>query len=233
MKCITVEYIDADFDLCDLEIDGGSNNYIAEGIVVHNTWCCMGYHPDSDIPIVTSKGLSNNGLAFKFNEANNRNLYIQQYNQLTCEVDGNSVSILDKFQFAYSTDEPYYLLGEIFGNGIQDLTYGNHNKEFRIFDIYVGEPGHGIYLNTEQVEHICNEMGINTVPYLYRGPFNKKILTEFTTGKETISGTSAHMREGVVIRPAIERRDPEIGRVILKSVSEQYILRKGNVTEYN
>ena len=39
-------------------------------------------------------------------------------------------------------------------------------------------------------------------------------------------------REGVVIRPHDERRHDIIGRVILKSVSDAYLLRK-NGTEHN
>jgi len=40
------------------------------------------------------------------------------------------------------------------------------------------------------------------------------------------------MREGVVVTAARERQDDILGRVILKSVSEDYLLRKGG-TEYN
>ncbi|MYG14266.1 MAG: RNA ligase (ATP), partial [Gammaproteobacteria bacterium] len=41
-----------------------------------------------------------------------------------------------------------------------------------------------------------------------------------------------HMREGVVVRPVAERESPGLGRVILKSVSGDYLTRKGG-TEYN
>lgn len=40
------------------------------------------------------------------------------------------------------------------------------------------------------------------------------------------------MREGIVIRPVLERRHDALGRVQLKSVSDDYLLRKGG-TEYN
>jgi len=207
---------------------------------LHGTWCCFGYHPESDIPIVTSKGLSEKGLAFKFNEVNEkRNLYVRMFNQLT---DKDHVTILEEFIEAsdYADwqgwidcgNKPFYILGEIFGAGVQDLTYGNLPTEFRVFDIYVGEPGEGLYLNPERVIDICRDMKLATVPVLYKGAFNKEVLTEFTNGTETVSGTNAHMREGIVVRPVTERRHDEIGRVILKSVSEKYLLRKGKATEY-
>jgi hypothetical protein len=47
------------------------------------------------------------------------------------------------------------------------------------------------------------------------------------------------MREGVVIKPLVERRDDSwggLGRVVLKSVSEEYLLRKAKkgeeITDY-
>ena len=205
---------------------------------LHGTWCCMGYHPENDFPIVTSKGLSDKGLAFKFNEANEKNLYVRMYNRLTDVVDGESVTILDKFRVAYNyvfkgkDVGAFYILGEVFGAGVQDLTYGALPTEFRIFDIFVGPPGScGQYLDSGMVETICKQMGVEFVPCLYRGPFSKEVLAKYTDGKETASGTGAHMREGVVVRPAEERRHNEIGRVILKSVSEKYLLRR-NATEY-
>ena len=70
------------------------------------------------------------------------------------------------------------------------------------------------------------------VPVLYRGPFARAVLREHTDGRETVSGKSPHVREGVVIRPQVERHHPELGRVQLKSVSEKYLLRSGG-TEYN
>ena len=35
-----------------------------------------------------------------------------------------------------------------------------------------------------------------------------------------------NIREGVVVRPAVERRDPALGRVVLKFISPEYDLSK-------
>ncbi len=58
-----------------------------------------------------------------------------------------------------------------------------------------------------------------------------------TSGKETVTGKGVHMREGVVVKPVVERQDftsyggvrqfPCNGRVQFKSVSAEYALRKG------
>ena len=69
------------------------------------------------------------------------------------------------------------------------------------------------------------------VPILYTGPFSIESMEEFTNGKETVSGKEACIREGIVVRVAEERHEENLGRVILKSVSAAYLLRKGEVTE--
>ena len=200
---------------------------------IHGTWCCIAYHPELDHPLVTSKGLSEKGLAFKFNEANERNLYVQICNKVSkeCSIDDlikNLPSMVGE-----SDDTPVYLLGEVYGKGVQDLAYADDvDKHFRVFDIYVGEPERGGYMNPRVVRRVCEVIGIDMVPWVYMGPYSKDIVEDFTNGKELVSGKELHMREGVVIRPLDERRHDELGRVILKSVSEAYLLRKGG-TEYN
>jgi len=207
---------------------------------LHGTWACFGYHPDSDIPVVTSKGLSEKGLAFKFNEVNDNNLYVSTFKSL----DREGVDILEEFVMAMGydwdswsdlpgADQPFYILGEIFGKGVQDLAYGTDKKLFRVFDIYVGLPGKGRYLNTYEVMDICNQIdSVEYVPVLYSGPFYKAEMERFTDGKETVSGNETCIREGIVVRLEEEGYDPALGRIILKSVSEKYLLRK-NATEYN
>lgn len=208
---------------------------------LHGTWCCFGFHPEVEHAIVTSKGLSEKGLAFKFNEANEKNLYVKTFNSLTTEEE----TILDRFAemndimelFFCDVDEPFYILGEIFGAGIQDLTYDIPKPEFRVFDIYIGYPHNGRYLPYNEVQMICNDLKLDMVPILYDGEFSAEVLEQYTNGKETISGNESHMREGIVIRPALERRHDDLGRVILKSVSDAYLLRKGKKgvapTEFN
>lgn len=195
---------------------------------LHGTWTCLGNHPMVG-KVVTSKGLSGQGLAFKFNEANKDNLYLRTLFATERVTDTGTMDIIDTA--IHYLGDSFYILGETFGKGVQDLWYGTDKPQFRVFDIYVGEPGKGMYLNYGQLETICQEFGIEMVPLVYRGPYSKEKLYEVTNGKETLSGKAANLREGVVVKPEIERRDDMIGRVQLKSVSEAYLLRKGDVTE--
>lgn len=200
---------------------------------LHGTWCCFGYHPDAPHHIITSKGLSDKGLAFKLNEQNTNNLYIRALDGTAPGPDGTGGNVLDRAHDFFGYDQPFYVLGEVFGQGVQDLHYGATSPQFRVFDIYIGEPGQGRYVDADQIQSICTALGVQMVPTIYVGPFSKEAMERLTNGKETVSGSEANIREGVVIKPKEERYDTELGRVILKSVSEAYLLRKGNATEYN
>ena len=110
---------------------------------------------------------------------------------------------------------------------VQDLGYGCE-KSFAAFDIYID----GRYLNCNEFHNACEKLNIPSVPVLYVGPFSKDVMLRHTDGK-TVIGNGAHIREGVVIKPLIERLDHKKRRVILKSVSDSYLLRKGNTTEFS
>jgi len=192
---------------------------------LHGTWTCFGYHPDLPDPIITSKGLSGRGLAFKVNDANKDNLYVRMYREV-------GERLLNTLREQLVDGIAIYLLGEIYGKGVQDLHYGTSKPQFRAFDIYVSWRGEGRFLCGNEFIRVCHLAGIETVPVLGHGAFTRAEIDEMTNGKDLVAGEN--IREGVVIRPLIEeRRHDDIGRVILKSVSEAYLLRDGEATEFN
>lgn len=200
---------------------------------IHGTWCQIGVlHPDEAHEeygrlAVASKGLGSQGLCFMPEAPENaQNLYLRA---------ARATGLLEKLEGEPST----FVLGEVFGSGVQDLGYGadvraDETLGFRVFDVFRGAPGTpgARYLNDDELEDFCAKNGLERVPVLYRGPFSRARMLEYTDGRETVSGAEAHMREGIVMRPTVERRDPELGRLQLKSVSEAYLLRKGG-TEFN
>lgn len=203
---------------------------------IHGTWCQVGYLPPALIDehgplVVSSKGLSGKGLAFLPDAPDNAsNLYLRVAR--TLEIDRKLAEV---FVAELAAGNPVFVLGEIFGAGVQDLGYGARVDTalgFRVFDIYVGRPGSGAYLSDEPLSTACEALGLSRVPVLYRGPFSREAMLAHTDGKETVTGKGLHIREGIVMRAAVERRDPLLGRVQLKSVSEKYLLRSG-ATEYN
>lgn len=209
------------------------NCHITEKL--HGSWMCVGiYHEEihDEIPykrvVVTSKGLSGKGLAFKDSEANVNNLYMRIFKKLFTEDVFERISVL-------TTDikSPVFFIGEVYGKGVQDLQYGLNDIDFRLFDIYRGIPGQGDYLPRNAIDYLVDQYALpmQEVPVLYTGKLSHKVIHELTDGKDTITGT--HMREGIVIRTLDkEYRNDKMGRVILKSVSDDYLNRK-NATEYN
>lgn len=114
------------------------------------------------------------------------------------------------------------LFGEVFGSGVQSLDYGQKKtKGFRAFDIYID----GRFLDYDDFEASCNRFGVAYAPLLHRGPFDLRQIKEISNGKTTLPGAE-HIREGVVVRTAKERRDPTIGRVVLKFIGDEFDLSK-------
>lgn len=188
---------------------------------LHGTFCCYGISDGTKI--VTSKGLSARGLAFKLNEKNfASNLYLQT---LKRTEDENEYDILDRLEsYIDGGDESIYILGEVYGRGVQDLNYGEMTPKFRMFDVYVGKPDQGRFMSVTEKQKFAQQLGIDMVPILYTGPFSMEKMTELRDGKDY---SNSNIREGIVIYPQEERHDIMLGRVQLKFVSPDYLLRKG------
>jgi hypothetical protein len=58
------------------------------------------------------------------------------------------------------------------------------------------------------------------------------ILKRLRCGNTALSD-KVQIREGVVVKSTTEARHPSYGRKIAKSVSEAYLLRSGNTSEFN
>lgn len=231
----TIKYDIENFKKFNKEIPEGMNVVMTEKL--HGTFCCLGVMPNSlqtvegGHLVVSSKGLGSQGLALKGNTPKNTyNTYVKM---------GVDLDIVEKVRKYFDVEKvgPVFVIGEIFGQNIQDLNYGSQEKaKFRVFDIHVGSQGMSgsYYLSDIALSEACQAMGLERVPVLYRGPFDKEIMKKHTTGRETVSGKATHIREGIVIRPQLEMFCNALpsNRLQLKSVSEDYLTRK-NGTEFN
>jgi RNA ligase (TIGR02306 family) len=129
--------------------------------------------------------------------------------------------------FKANDKQPVIIFGEIFGQGIQDMKYGQKGKSFRAFDISIG----GKYMDFDDRVKVCCEHDIEVAPFLYRGPFSMEKMNELVDGPTEVCESSDIKepfkgREGIVIRPVQERFDPDIERTILKHISVDYHERK-------
>jgi RNA ligase (TIGR02306 family) len=131
---------------------------------------------------------------------------------------GRDYAIEDRLRSAFKEDCNVILYGEIYGKSIQDLRYGTQKPELAVFDILID----GEFMAFWEVKNACNHMGLSIVPVLYDGLFEKNVL-DLAEGEAFDGG---HMREGIVIQPQLPEWHPEIGRKILKRISDRYLLRK-------
>ena len=119
------------------------------------------------------------------------------------------------------------LFGEVFGE-CQDLKYGvppSEGVRFVAFDALVmNADGTRKWLSNNDLESFCFGLDIPMAPVLYRGPWKPEMVS-LAEGRSVIPGAN-HCREGMVIRPVIERTDLRIGRVQLKLAGEMYLTRK-------
>ena len=112
------------------------------------------------------------------------------------------------------------IYGETYGR-VQSLRYGINGLAFRCFGLKLD----GRYVDFDDRVSICNAYDIPMVPVLYRGPYSLEKIKEVSEGNTQIADID-QIREGTVVQPVKERSHPAIGRLILKLVSDTYLLGK-------
>lgn len=155
----------------------------------------------------------------------------QYWTGLTSEVD----ALLSYLRDAPYSEEKYSIIiyGEIYGL-VQDMKYGLNSIKFRAFDIAINNK----YLSFDEQQNLFSRFNVDMVPILYRGPFTMSKVEELTSGDTTLCPKNLagnfSGREGIVIKPTTEIDYSPIinGRCILKSISADYLARKGG-TEYH
>jgi RNA ligase (TIGR02306 family) len=107
------------------------------------------------------------------------------------------------------------LYGEVAGN-VKGFNYGVDGVKFFAFDILVK----GQWLDVDSFLEECIKFSLDAVPVLlYNAPYNKDQLLKLAEERSKLGN---HIAEGCVVKPMIERTHPEIGRVCLKIVGNNY-----------
>ncbi|GAA2509314.1 RNA ligase (ATP) [Actinocorallia cavernae] len=188
---------------------------------LHGSACLLTYVADEGRVYVSSKGFGARSLALKEDA---RNLYWRA-------VHAHGVPEAAARLAARLGARRIGVFGEVYGAGVQDLTYGADGRReslgYAVFDVSAEIGGTVRWLDTAVLD---GELPV--VPQLYEGPYDIDRVLSVASGRETVSGRELHLREGVVIRPAGERYSAVTGgRAIAKAVSPAYLTRKGG-TEY-
>ncbi len=128
--------------------------------------------------------------------------------------------------------------GEVVGSGVQDLEYGAAQgaRFFRVFDVL--DIATRRWWNHDEMITFAEKLGLETVPMLYRGPWQgleaHAPLGEGTTAfnREATPTRKLCLREGWVVRPVVERHHPTLGRAQYKYVGQEYLLRKSGTEKH-
>lgn len=172
---------------------------------------------------VGTKNLTKRGIVFNPNDLTN--LYARIPMELG--ILDKLIAIQDKYADYPCMYRPVCdcLIGEIFGSNVQDLSYGLKEPTFKAFEYwnsYESNPNKFSPERMEWIDHQMTEFSIDWVPVLYRGPYNESLL-DLNAGMSHYD--PSQIREGIVIRSAG-------GDKLFKYVSEAYLLRKGDTSEY-
>lgn len=166
---------------------------------------CMWHEGDAGMPPSHEFIVGTRRMALKSDESGGRNRWFRV---------AEKYDLINKMK----PYQGYIIFGEVYGNGVQKMKYGEESVELRVFDVWNGTR----YLDYDDFVEFADNINVPIAPVLYRGAYSNDILS-YRNGK-TVVGLGAHIREGIVIRPVKERWDRAVGRVILKSVSEDYLL---------
>lgn len=185
------------------------------------------FHPGEQVVVTEKIHGCNARFAFRAVGEEPARLFVGSHKQFKKEGEDVWWKVARQYKLAEVMASPKLsgrvLYGEVYGQ-VQDLKYGTSKEDplrFRAFDIYDTQIGR--FLDWSEVKNICTEFLIPIVPVLYEGPYDANVIDPMAEGKSSIAD---QIKEGFVIKPVVERWERSTGRVILKLVSEQYLLRK-------
>jgi len=192
----------------------------------HGSATLISFSAQSDRLVVSSKGFGSRGLGLIEDEGN---LYWRAVRVHDLEPKIRAMA-------AHLGVERLGVFGEVYGAGVQDLTYGLTSRNvpgFALFDAcYLDSTGKRRWIGQAELRALADEVGIPMVPEIYAGLYDYEAIAAAAEGP-TVIGAGVHVREGLVLRPRVERFDPASGdRVIAKFINPAYLLRKGG-TEFD
>lgn len=193
---------------------------------VHGTACLMTIGRDG-VLLVSSKGFGSRRLAILEDDANVYWRAVHFHG-----VVAKALAILERLG---PTAASLGLFAEVYGAGVQDLTYGVTSRMtpgLAIFDARAVTPqGQEGWLDQGTLRALCAQFDLPVVPEIYSGPYDYAGLSALAEGQTLMGG--ANIREGLVVRPARERIYQALNsRAIAKFLSEAYLTRGGDATEY-
>lgn len=119
------------------------------------------------------------------------------------------------------------LQGELIGPGIQENRYGLTDHKYLVFNVW--DIDNQQYFERDVMEDMIDGLGLSRdfiVPRVYDFTLDHTVddIIEMSRGRSTIADVP---REGIVVRPWEEQRDPDLGRLSFKAINPDFLLRYG------
>lgn len=187
------------------DLETSTHNYIANGIVVHNSNFRSGYlylDPCSFWDKIK-----------KFFGLLPEHEWVYGSNSVQRQKKSNSptwykTDIYAEMAYKYDLKRKlkeypgYVIYGEIIGPSIQrGYHYGllPDKKDLVIFDIMYQTRENQVWLSLEEAKNFCKKLNLKFVPVLYYGKWDKKIAESLVFG-DSVFAPSQKIREGIVVK---------------------------------
>ncbi|WP_310482225.1 RNA ligase family protein [Chamaesiphon sp. VAR_48_metabat_403] len=206
------EAFNVDSSRWDLETE--THNFFANSILVHNSNCRVGYvwHTDDEQPTMMAGSRT-----LRRKDPEDSNTMVANTYWFPHTLPGVKHLLKELQSQGY---KQAILYGEVYGQSIQAYSYGERKINFRAFDLML----EGKYVDYTTFKSLCDRHQVEQVPLVYEGAFSLDVIKSHSDGDSLVGGN--HGREGVVVKPIVEREHPKTGRVILKYIGDRYLFGK-------
>ena len=224
MKLISRQKIKKQYERWDLTVKR-YHNYVVEGIVVHNSNARVGFSmlPDRDEHSVLEWKAGSHKVKRKMPNEEDLSTNTYWYPFTLAPVKNLLVSLAEDANINRAT-----LFGEVYGKirgGHKSMSYGRLNSlNYVAFSLKIN----GNYVDWAIFNRYCERFGVRTVPVIDVCSFNMGLMKLMASGPSLLAQENGadHMREGIVIVAATERKEFDTDRAILKMLNPDYLLLK-------
>lgn len=207
-------------NLTKYDLETTANNYIANGVVVHNTNFRAGWV--TKIPNSRWERIKKFfGLFPKMEFVyGSHNVQLQNTGRVN-NVYYEAVKEYNLESSLRNWGEEIIIYGEIYGSGVQkNYQYDAPQGERRLALFAVKVDGR--YVVWDEFKDWPSMLGIPSVPLLYEGPFSLEKMKELVSGPSVLGNQP--IKEGIVVH----NRSPFERRKIAKKLNPDYLIQKGN-----